>query len=125
MAKEIEAGEEETVFDISISTLIQCLNLCGGGTGLNTNTTSSLPSKYTNTIVSSLPTTSMMLYYSDSGDPLRIWLEEDGVISGKKLSQTSTKRKMSYFTFYSSCSILYLLYAGYLFRCNYSNNGWW
>ena len=83
VAKEIEAGEEETVFNISISTLIECLNLCGAGTGMSANTMSSLPTNYTN--ISNLPTTSMMLYYSDSGDPLRIWLEEDGVISGKNL----------------------------------------
>ena len=82
VAKEIEAGEEETVFNVSMTTLIHCLNLCGAGTGATVNSMSGLPTSQTNMVISNLPTSSMMLYYSDLGDPLRIWLEEDGVISG-------------------------------------------
>ena len=82
VAKEIEAGEEETVFNISLTTLINCLHLCGAGTGANLNSMSGVPNSQSN-MVSHLSTSSMMLYYSDLGDPLRLWLEEDGVISGK------------------------------------------
>ena len=74
VAEDIQEDGEETVFNISLTTLIQCLTLCGTGTGGTSNTTTGLPTNYTNTLIPSSSTTSMVLYYSDLGDPLRIWL---------------------------------------------------
>ena len=82
VSEEIQEEQDDTTFNISLNTLIHCLNLCGTGSGNNSHATTSFPGSNTNTIVSSLSTTSMMLYYSELGDPLRIWLEEDGIISG-------------------------------------------
>lgn len=72
--------EEDIIFNISLPTLINCLNLCG------TTNTSSGSSGYllntTNTPFTNISTSSMILYYPEIGQPLRIWLEEDGIISG-------------------------------------------
>lgn len=78
----IHENDEDAVFNISISTLIQCLNLCGTGGGMGSMSASGMPTSHNNMLISNLTTSSMVLYYSDIGDPLRIWIEEDGIISG-------------------------------------------
>ena len=82
VAELIHENEDDTVFNISITTLIQCLNLCGTGGGMSSNATTGMASGNNNMMISNLPTSSLVLYYSDLGDPLRIWIEEDGIISG-------------------------------------------
>ena len=74
-------NEDDTIFNISITTLIQCLNLCGSG-GMGSHAATGMASGNNNMMSSNLPTSSLVLYYSDLGDPLRIWIEEDGIISG-------------------------------------------
>ena len=80
VGEELEDSDHDTVFNISLTTLIHCINLCGTGTGSSSNATATLG--HTNFAFSNSSITTMVLYCPDVGDPLRIWLEEDGVISG-------------------------------------------
>lgn len=87
VAESLHENEEDTVFNISITTLVQCLNLCGTGGGVSSNATTGMGSGHDNMLISNLPTSSLVLYYSELGDPLRIWIEEDGIISGISIFQ--------------------------------------
>ena len=81
VSEETQNEQEDTTFNISLTTLIHCLNMCGAGTGANSNATGA-PLSNTNMPFLNSSSTSMILYYPEIGQPLRIWLEEDGVISG-------------------------------------------
>ena len=85
VSEEIQEYQEDTIFNISLPTLIHCLNLCGAGVGSTSNAATGLLMGNTNIPGLNLSSTSMILYYPEVGQPLRIWLEEDGVISGMYL----------------------------------------
>ena len=71
---------EEIVFGISLSTLVQCLNVCGSGSGggggsMNPAAGGSLHAA----------NTSLLLHQPDVGQPLYLWLEEGGVVTGASI----------------------------------------
>ena len=74
-----QEDDEEISFNISLPTLISCLNMCGAGLPSNTNATAAA----THLPLFNMSSTSMLLYYPELGQPLRILLEDDGVVSGK------------------------------------------
>jgi hypothetical protein len=91
VSEDTQNGQEDIIFNISLPILIQCLNLCGGAIGSSSSVTGfllgnnmhmALANILGNTNAANASSTSLVLYYTEIGEPLRIWLEEDGIISG-------------------------------------------
>ena len=77
-----EDYQDETVFNISLPTLINCLNMCGAGGGGSALGSITNGGQMNTAPLHNTSITSIVLYFPDVGKPLRIWSEEDGMVSG-------------------------------------------
>jgi len=80
--------DAEMVFNISLFTLVQCLNVTGGGGGGGTASASGAMSTLvggggsTTSTFSKNVSPSLLLHFPEVGQPLYIWLEENGIVTG-------------------------------------------
>ena len=76
----IKTGDEEDpemVFNISLSTLVHCLNISGSGGSSGSGLTT-----LTGTTGMNVNHASLVLHYPEHGQPLSVWLEENGIVTG-------------------------------------------
>ncbi len=100
MFNEFNIGEEDDFgFNISLSTLLECLSIFGSANLANATSTngiigSTLSLASAQTVLSGSAITSLVLHYGKYGDPLSMWMEEDGVVSKAEIPTQDVKETL-------------------------------
>lgn len=93
--QEFKIGEDDDFgFTISLSTLLECLSIFGAS---NPNSVLSSAASI-QSVLSSISMTSLVIHYGKYGDPLSMWMEEDGVVSKADIPTQEVKETL-YFDF--------------------------
>ena len=96
--------DDEFGFNVSLSTMLECLSIFGSSSTTSTGSSLLTPSSsITNSAQSCLTLggqafTSLVLHYGKYGDPVSMWMEEDGVVCKADIPTQDIKETL-YFDF--------------------------
>ena len=98
------AEEDDYGFNVSLTTLLECLSIFGSSTAGSSSGSSTLNSQLStlapsgSVISIGSAVTTLVLHYGRFGDPLSMWMEEDGLVSKAELP-TQEIQETLYFDF--------------------------